>query len=564
MNKLLWKELSDEQRQDVENQYLAIKKQIRSYANIKSNREKVKKYTDSEVQAYQIGLKDLQKQYDNFNIYYICPNCNKEFKLDITKLKLLFKNNNKMLFCCNSCAAKYVGRQYRENETMEQKLAKNEKISRTLKQKDLELSEQELQERTARLTNYWKNFTSEQRSVINKKSVIKSKQTKLERYGNENYNNSSQARETYKKRYSKTPAHNICHLTSETLEIIRDRELFKQFILNIPLDERCIYTIAKNLGISRSHCSTLLNKYNLYGEFEIHRNLSQPQIELQDFIRDLINDDIIVNDRKTITPYELDIYIPTKHLAIEYNGNYYHNTNAVDKLLHYNKSKMCEEKGVRLIHIFEYEWDEPRQRPILENIIKNALGVNEHKLYARQLDIEVRPSKDMREFFDKNNIQGFRGGKFAICLVDKQTRQVYMSYMMGNAFFGKGKYEWEVIRGATELGYTIIGGASKIWKYFIETYNPKSCVYYIDYNYFNGNSLKNLPNMEYVKTQYSYKNYWLKEQVVKNREPARHKEIKELEQQGLVFPIYNAGTKVYVWKANNNKILLEDNEKGNK
>ena len=152
----------------------------------------------------------------------------------------------------------------------------------------------------------------------------------------------------------------------------------------------------------------------------------------------------------------------------------------------------------------------------------------------------------MREFFNTNNIQGFRGGKTAICLVDDND-EVYMSYIMGSAFFGKGKYEWEVIRGATKLGYTIVGGASKIWKYFIETYNPNSCVYYVDYNYFNGNSLKNLPQMQFITTQFSFKNYWVDENIVKNREPQRHKEIKQLELEGKVIPIYNAGTKVYVW-----------------
>ena len=133
----------------------------------------------------------------------------------------------------------------------------------------------------------------------------------------------------------------------------------------------------------------------------------------------------------------------------------------------------------------------------------------------------------MREFFDTNNIQGVRPGKFAICLGDKITNEVYMSYMMSNAFFGKGKYEWEVIRGATKLGYTVVGGASKIFKYFINNYNPNNCVYYIDYNYFNGNSLKNMPDMKFVKTQLSYKNYWVNSGVVKNRDPIHHKEIKE-------------------------------------
>ena len=123
-----------------------------------------------------------------------------------------------------------------------------------------------------------------------------------------------------------------------------------------------------------------------------------------------------------------------------------------------------------------------------------------------------------------------------------------MAYMMGYPFFGKGKYEWEVIRGATKLGYTVVGGASKIFKYFIENYNPKNCVYYIDYNYFNGNSLKNLPNMKFIKTQISFKNYWINEGRVKNREPKRNSEIKELYRNGDVLQIYNAGTKVYIWE----------------
>ena len=40
-------------------------------------------------------------------------------------------------------------------------------------------------------------------------------------------------------------------------------------------------------------------------------------------------------------------------------------------------------------------------------------------------------------------------GQFAICL--EYNNEIVMSYMMGKAFFGKGKYDWEVIRGATKL-----------------------------------------------------------------------------------------------------------------
>ena len=261
------------------------------------------------------------------------------------------------------------------------------------------------------------------------------------------------------------------------------------------------------------------------------------------------------NNRKIISPLELDFYLPDKNLAIECNGLYWHSYPKIsDKNYHYNKSKLCEEKNIRLIHVWEYEWNNERQRPILENIIKNALGINENKIYARKLKIEVRSSNVMKEFFDHNNIQGFRGGKFAICLVDKKTNEIYMAYMFGKAFFGKGKYEWEVIRGATKLGYTVVGGASKIFNYFIKNYNPKNCVYYIDYNYFNGNSLKKLPNMKFIKTQISFKNYFIKENRIKNRDPLHHKQIIEGYKDGSILQIWNAGTKVYVW---NNRRLIK-------
>lgn len=481
---------------------------------------------------------------------YICDWCQKEFEMKSNQIRNYKKDPNKKFFCDISCSGKYYAKKSHEGKTIEQEQSRRDKISKTLKEKEIYLSEEERKIRGERLNNYWKDLTPEQRSLRNKKNAIKCKQTKLEKYGDANYNNPKQISETYKHNNTiENPASNWNHITSDHLAIIRDKELFKQFVLSIPLEDRCIYTIAKELNIGRSYCSTLLNKYNLYKdpEIKIHRNLSQPQIELQNYISSLYDGDIIINTKKIITPYELDIYIPEKHLAIEYNGNYYHTTQNIDKKAHYNKSKLCEEKGIRLIHIFEYEWENERQRPILENILKSALGIN-NTIYARKLDVIIKESKDMKDFFNTNNIQGFRGGKFAICLVDPKTKEIFMSYLIGDAFFGKGKYQYEVIRGATKLGYNVVGGASKIWKYFINNYNPTSCVYYVDYNYFNGNSLKNLSNMEFIETQFSFKNYFINEGKVKNRDPMHHKEIKELEKQGLVYPIYNAGTKVYVWK----------------
>lgn len=274
------------------------------------------------------------------------------------------------------------------------------------------------------------------------------------------------------------------------------------------------------------------------------KSISHQEKEVLEFVKSIYKGNIIENTRSVIYPYELDIYIPEYHLAIEYNGLYWHSDKYKDSTYHYNKSKLCEENGIRLIHIFEYEWNNERQRPILENIISGALGLN-NRIYARKCRCVIKESREMKDFFNKNNIQGFRGGKFAICL--EYNNKIVMSYIFGKAYFGKGKYEYEVIRGATTLGITVIGGASKIWKYFIDNYKPNSCVYYVDYNYFNGNSLLNLLGMKFIKTQLGFKNYYVLENKIKNRDPLDNKRIKELYESGDIIKIYNAGTKVYVW-----------------
>lgn len=395
---------------------------------------------------------------------------------------------------------------------------------------------------TEKIKQTWLNKSESEKKLI----VLKGKRTKLKKYGNENYNNSEKRLNTFNQKY-KVSNYDYIHMNENTLDIILDKEKFRAYIKSIPFEQRTTKYFMQELNISQSAFNSIYHRYECE---DINMNIfnSSFETEVKEFISSITDLKTTYNIKNIIPSMELDIYIRDINVAIECDGTYWHSLRYKPKTYHYNKSKLCEEKGIRLIHIYEHEWKNERQRPILENIIKNALGINQHKVYARKLDIEIRKSVDMREFFEKNNIQGFRGGKFAICLVDKETREVYMAYMMGNAYFGKGKYEWEVIRGATKLGYTVVGGASKIWKYFIENYNPKNCVYYIDYNYFNGNSMKNLPNMRFIKTQSSFKNFWVKTGEVKSREPIRHKKIKELEAQGLVIPIYNAGTKVYVWE----------------
>ena len=277
--------------------------------------------------------------------------------------------------------------------------------------------------------------------------------TNLQKYGNKCCFGNKQIRlkidKTMSKKYNRNYANQL-NYSNETYKIINNKDLLIDFIKSIPYTNRNCKYISDKLKISKTSLYVYLRKYQIPTNKILNLNINSFEHSVKQLL-DVYNINYIQHYRNIISPYELDFYIPERNLAIECNGNYWHSESILqDKNYHYNKSKLCEEKGIRLIHIFEYEWDNERQRPILENIIKSALGINK-TIYARKLDIIVKESREMREFFDKNNIQGFRGGKFAICLVDKVTKEIYMSYLFGNAFFGKGKYEYEVIRGATKL-----------------------------------------------------------------------------------------------------------------
>lgn len=88
---------------------------------------------------------------------------------------------------------------------------------------------------------------------------------------------------------------------------------------------------------------------------------------------------IMPNTREIITPFEIDIYLPEFNMGIEYNGCYWHSIECSNnktflekKYQHQRKSSLCNDKGIRLIHIYE-DYDVLMKLKILFNIIQNNI-----------------------------------------------------------------------------------------------------------------------------------------------------------------------------------------------
>ena len=99
---------------------------------------------------------------------------------------------------------------------------------------------------------------------------------------------------------------------------------------------------------------------------------------VSDFISSFYNGTLIRNSKSIIPPLELDLYYPEKHIAVEFNGDYWHSDKFKENDYHYNKYISCLNKNILLISIFEHEWK--LKQDIIKEYIINLFSGIEHSL----------------------------------------------------------------------------------------------------------------------------------------------------------------------------------------
>lgn len=393
----------------------------------------------------------------------------------------------------------------------------------------------------------------------------KIKKTNLKRYGVINPAQLPEIQEKIKKNKQEQLGNQYFdNLETSGKKSISDLELLekiktKKVILGRPLHPREILTETDYKSISSIY-------QRLAHWHKLGINIKELVILKESYYETIIEDFLKANNikyeknnRTLIKPLELDFYLPDYAVAIEVNDFITHNSSynpygePKDKNYHLDKTILCRNVGIRLIHAWQNFITDARQFNVLKNVILNACGKNKRKIYARDTIVEVRPAIDLKNFFETNNIWGYRGAQLAYTLKHKKTGEVVMAYLIGKALFGRGSekpYDAEIIRGASLLGVTVVGGASKLWNYLIRDTKYNSIVYYVDLNLYNGNSLSFLSGTRLIKEQPSFKNYFVNEDKLKNRNPAKHKEISQMTDSNEVWQVWDAGNQVWVWTRN--------------
>ena len=427
------------------------------------------------------------------SVFIKCDNCGNEFELTKTQLSRYLKNPEKHNFCSKSCSAIYnskigvfknrkqcnhddKGRFIKNNSDITMGVCYNcgKKFDLTKTQKARVIKEENPKLFCSKSCSA--KYSNSHRSDEWKEQV---KKTSLFKYGEEHYVNKAQISESVKKLYKER---NDYGFSSDT---------YKQTMLN----KYGVENIGKSKWIIEHNLKTYGTEFYFQSE-EYKQNMEKLFNSPNDYyarvskfnnkILELLkNKGLNCGVEKYIRPYYYDIVFD--NTVIEINPTITHNTvfNIFNKLpitetYHLDKLITARNAGYRCIHIFD--WD---------NIYAVIDLVSPKKsVYGRKCEIKEISSDIANEFICNYHIQGVcKGNIYNLGLYYKDELVEVMTF--GKSRYNK-HYEWELLRLCSKTEYKIIGGASKLFNYFIKLVKPKSIVSYCDLSKFNGDVYVNL------------------------------------------------------------------------
>ena len=195
--------------------------------------------------------------------------------------------------------------------------------------------------------------------------------------------------------------------------------------------------------------------------------ISKPENELCEYLNQFI--EIQTRNRTILNGKELDIYIPSKNIAIEYNGLRWHSEEfGKDKFYHLNKTIECNKNGVKLLQIFEDEYINHKE--IILSKVSHILGIKRDlpKIMGRKCEIEIIPKDIAKKFLNDFHIQGFTPSTVYLGAVCNKKLIAVMAFKEEI----KGSNKWELTRFASDYNYICCGVGGKLFNWFIRNYNP--------------------------------------------------------------------------------------------
>jgi hypothetical protein len=522
-----------------------------------------------------IKIDDLNKS-SRMNINVRCDICSNDKK--ITYYKYIDNIKQYGFYCCSpkcasvknklTCLEKYGNVNFNNREKAKSTCI--EKYGEDNVQKNTEINKKSIETRKKdngyskifeKVHNKLKEKYGKTHALQVEELFTKSKKTKLARYNDENYNNRDKSKLTSIERYGED---NI----QKTTYIIEKR---KQDVLSshpdiLSISDDHIYTIKCDLGkehhfeilpeqyyqrcLSKTIICTICNEMNSSKSGQEHL--------FYNIIKNNYEHIMLRNKQNIIPPLELDIYLPDLKLAFEFNGLYYHDETSKASNYHYNKTEICEAQGIHLVHIYEDDWIYKQE--IVKSRILNLLGKNDIKLYARKCIIkEISDNSEVRDFLNTNHLQGFVGSQIKLGLYYNNELVSLMTFGKQRKSMGTKSEDnvYEMLRFCNKINTTVVGGANKLFNYFVKNYKPKEVISYADRSWSQGNLYKVLgftyihktkPNYYYIVNGVRKYRFNYRKDILIKQGFDQNKSEHEIMLERKIYRIYDSGNLKYIYK----------------
>lgn len=362
------------------------------------------------------------------------------------------------------------------------------------------------------------------------KRIDRFKQTMMDKYGVDSYS-----------RIEKT---------AEQLDIVSNRDKFIACIREFGYKPTTL-ELADKIGYNEPNTCKLIHKHNAEDLVKMGGDwTSSYELEL---LRLFPGGE--QSNRSILHGRELDILFRDKGIALEFNGDYWHSDIFKSENEHQDKSLGAKKEGIQVIQIFEHEWKNNEAKVKIIHLINRALHPELCiRFQARECTIKEIGNEDASIFINKYHLQGYSPAAINIGIY-------YSDELLGVMTFGEPRFDnniqYELIRLAWKTGIIVIGGAAKMFKYFLEKYAPESIVSYCDIAKFSGNIYERLGFELKEITRPSYI-WWKNNKILTRYQTMKGKLIaKGLGKYGDTesdimhnlgwVKIYNCGNYKYVW-----------------
>lgn len=181
------------------------------------------------------------------------------------------------------------------------------------------------------------------------------------------------------------------------------------------------------------------------------------------------------------TRQEVDFYFPEHNFAVEVNGLYWHSEQVRgDKNYHQNKFLALQEKGIKLLQLWDFEVRD--NLDLCVSMIKHHLRLSTTKIHARKCEVAKVHAIEASKFISENHLQQINENS-----VHSAYGLYYNNSLVACMSFTRVGNVYTLQRYCNLANCSVVGGFSKLLRHFTKSTAYTTLQTYSDARYSDGN-----------------------------------------------------------------------------